>query len=287
METKNQILIYSSNDKSNLKIDVRLEDDTVWLTQAQIAELFGTKRPAITKHLINIYNSGELNEDSTSSILEHMGNKGIQKYKTKYYNLDVILSVGYRVNSINATQFRIWASKILKDYLLKGYVLNQRVYNIERKLIEHDQKFEMLLKTNLPQTEGIFYNGQIFDAYKFVIDLIKTAKHSIVLIDNYCDESVLMMLSKRTENVKAEIYTSNLSHQLKLDLKKHNQQYEPIFIHSYKKAHDRFLIIDQKDIYHIGASMKDLGKKWFAFSKINIDVEEMLTKLKTDSLPEN
>jgi hypothetical protein len=144
METKNQILIYSSNDKSNLKIDVRLEDDTVWLTQAQIAELFGTKRPAITKHLINIYNSGELNEDSTSSILEHMGNKGVQKYKTKYYNLDVILSVGYRVNSINATQFRIWASKILKDYLLKGYVLNQRVYNIERKLIEHDQKFEML-----------------------------------------------------------------------------------------------------------------------------------------------
>mgnify|MGYP005843790083 CR=1 FL=1 len=287
METKNQILIYSSNDKSNLKIDVRLEDDTVWLTQAQIAELFGTKRPAITKHLINIYNSGELNEDSTCSILEHMGNEGVQKYKTKYYNLDVILSVGYRVNSINATQFRIWASKILKDYLLKGYVLNQRVYNIERKLIEHDQKFEMLLKTNLPQTEGIFYDGQIFDAYKFVIDLIKTAKHSIFLIDNYCDESVLMMFSKRTENVKAEIYTSNLSQQLKLDLEKHNQQYESIVIRSYKKAHDRFLIIDQKDIYHIGASLKDLGKKWFAFSKINIDVEEMLTKLKTDSLPEN
>lgn len=284
METKNQILIYSSNDKSNLKIDVRLEDDTVWLTQAQIAELFGTKRPAITKHLINIYNSGELNEDSTSSILEHMGNKGIQKYKTKYYNLDVILSVGYRVNSINATQFRIWASKILKDYLLKGYVLNQRVYNIERKLIEHDQKFEMLLKTNLPQTEGIFYDGQIFDAYKFVIDLIKTAQNSIILIDNYCDESVLLMLSKRNKNVKAEIYTFNISKQLQLDLEKHNQQYESIFIHSYKKAHDRFLIIDRKDIYHIGASLKDLGKKWFAFSKINIDIEEMLTKLKTDSL---
>jgi hypothetical protein len=284
METKNQILIYSSNDKSNLKIDVRLEDDTVWLTQAQIAELFGKKRPAITKHLINIYNSGELNEDSTSSILEHMGNKGVQKYKTKYYNLDVILSVGYRVNSINATQFRIWASKILKDYLLKGYVLNQRVYNIERKLIEHDQKFEMLLKTNLPQTEGIFYDGQIFDAYKFVIDLIKTAQNSIILIDNYCDESVLLMLSKRNKNVKAEIYTFNISKQLQLDLEKHNQQYESIFIHSYKKAHDRFLIIDRKDIYHIGASLKDLGKKWFAFSKINIDIEEMLTKLKTDSL---
>lgn len=167
METKNQILIYSSNDKANLKIDVRLEDDTVWLTQAQIAELFGTKRPAITKHLINIYNSGELNEDSTSSIFEHMGNKGVQKYKTKYYNLDVILSVGYRVNSINATQFRIWASKILKDYLLKGYVLNQRVYNIERKLIEHDQKFEMLLKTNLPQLK----ESSMTDKYSMPINL--------------------------------------------------------------------------------------------------------------------
>jgi hypothetical protein len=210
--------------------------------------------------------------------------KEFKSIKTKYYNLDVILSVGYRVNSINATQFRIWASKILKDYLLKGYVLNQRVYNIERKLIEHDQKFEMLLKTNLPQTEGIFYDGQIFDAYKFVIDLIKTAQNSIILIDNYCDESVLLMLSKRNKNVKAEIYTFNISKQLQLDLEKHNQQYESIFIHSYKKAHDRFLIIDRKDIYHIGASLKDLGKKWFAFSKINIDIEEMLTKLKTDSL---
>jgi hypothetical protein len=279
METKNQILIYSSNDKANLQIDVRLEDDTVWLTQAQIAELFGTKRPAITKHLINIYNSGELNEDSTSSILEHMGNKGVQKYKTKYYNLDVILSVGYRVNSINATQFRIWASKILKDYLLKGYVLNQRVYNIERKLIEHDQKFELLLKTNLPQNEGIFFDGQIFDAYKFVVDLIKSAATSIVLVDNYCDDSVLLMLSKRSKNVKAEIYTSKISKQLKLDLDKFNQQYEEIKINLYKKSHDRFLIIDQKDVYHIGASLKDLGKKWFAFSKINIDAKELIDKL--------
>lgn len=279
MNQKNQILIYSSNDKANLKIDVRLEDDTVWLTQAQIAELFGTKRPAITKHIINIYSSGELIEDITSSILEHMGNEGVQKYKTKYYNLDVILSVGYRVNSINATQFRIWASKILKDYLLNGYVLNQRVYNIERKLIEHDQKFEILLKTNLPKTEGVFFDGQIFDAYKFVSDIIKSAQNSIILIDNYIDESVLNMFSKRAEKVNACIYTSLLNIQTKLDIEKYNQQYAPIEIKTFKKSHDRFIIIDKEIVYHIGASLKDLGKKWFAFSKIKLDANELIHKL--------
>jgi len=182
----NEIILYQPGNQP-IHIDVRIDGETVWLTQTQIAELFGTKRPAITKHIGNIFRSGELIENNTCSILEHMGNDGVQKYKTKFYNLDVILSVGYRVNSINATKFRIWANKILKDYLLKGYVLNKRVDSIEKKLIEHDQKFEMLIKTNLPQTEGIFYDGQIFDAWQFVSDLIKSARKSIALIDNYID----------------------------------------------------------------------------------------------------
>ena len=282
MNTKNQILIYSSDDKANLQIDVRLEDDTVWLTQAQIAELFGTKRPAITKHILNIYSSEELNEDTTCSILEHMGNEGVQKYKTKYYNLDVILSVGYRVNSINATQFRIWSNRVLKEYLLKGYAINQRIEKVERDVFQLKDKINSIdiqLQTSLPQTEGIFFDGQIFDAYKFVIDLIKSATASIVLIDNYCDETVLLMLSKRSRNVKVDIFTSNISRQLKLDLEKFNQQYEPLEINLYKKAHDRFLIIDRKEVYHIGTSLKDLGKKWFAFSKINIDAMELIDKL--------
>ena len=287
MESKNQILFYSSNDTSNLQIEVRFEDETIWLTQAQIAELFATQRPAITKHLKNIFDSGELIEESTCSILEHMGNNK-RIYKTKYYNLDAILSVGYRVNSKNATQFRKWSNKILKEYLLNGYVLNKRVDNIERKLLEHDQKFELLIKTALPRKEGIYYEGQIFDAYSFAADIIKTAKKSIVLIDNFVDETTLLLLSKRSSKVSCIIYTANFNQQLKLDLHKHNQQYPEIEIITYKKSHDRFLIVDGKTIYHIGASLKDLGKKtcgervepWFAFSKINLDVDYLLGKIK-------
>jgi len=278
MESKNQILFYSSNDTSNLRIEVRFEDETIWLTQAQIAELFATQRPAITKHLKNIFDSGELIEESTCSILEHMGNNK-RVYKTKYYNLDAILSVGYRVNSKNATQFRKWSNKILKEYLLNGHVLNKRVDNIERKLLEHDQKFELLIKTTLPRKEGIYYEGQIFDAYSFAADIIKLAKKSIVLIDNFVDETTLLLLSKRSTNVSCIIYTANFNQQLKLDLHKHNQQYPEIEIKTYKKSHDRFLIIDNKTIYHIGASLKDLGKKWFAFSKINLDMDYLLEKL--------
>ena len=281
MCNKNQILVYSSSEDTNLKIEVRYEDETIWLTQAQIAELFGTKRPAITKHLKNIFGSGELVEESTCSILEHMGNNN-RIYTTKYYSLDVILSVGYRVNSKNATQFRIWSNKILKEFLLKGYVLNKRVENIEKKLLEHDQKFEILIKTALPKKEGIYYEGEIFDAYSFVSDIIKTAKKSIILIDNYIDETTLLILSKRKPKVNCVIYTSHFSKQLKLDLQKYNQQYPEISIKSYKKSHDRFLIIDNEIVYHIGASIKDLGNKWFAFSKINIDVNYLLGKLENN-----
>jgi len=231
MESKNQILFYSSNDTSNLRIEVRFEDETIWLTQAQIAELFATQRPAITKHLKNIFDSGELIEESTCSILEHMGNNK-RVYKTKYYNLDAILSVGYRVNSKNATQFRKWSNKILKEYLLNGHVLNKRVDNIERKLLEHDQKFELLIKTTLPRKEGIYYEGQIFDAYSFAADIIKLAKKSIVLIDNFVDETTLLLLSKRSIKVSCRIYTANFNQQLKLDLDKHNQQYSEIEIAS-------------------------------------------------------
>ena len=279
MEKRGEIILYQPD--SEVKLEVRLEEETVWLTQEQIAALFGTKRPAITKHLSNIYNSGELAQDSTCSILEHMGNDGKQKYVTKYYNLDAILSVGYRVNSKNATLFRQWANKVLKEYLLKGYSVNQRLSNLEdrvnSKFLEHEQhlnridsKIDFFVRTSLPPVEGVFYDGQIFDAYKFATDLIRSAKKSILLIDNYVDESVLLMLSKRNAGVKADIYTQAVSRQLQLDLQKHNSQYPPISIHTYKKCHDRFLIIDGTDVWHIGASLKDLGKKMFAFSRLDI-----------------
>ncbi len=263
-----EIILYQPDEA--VKLEVRLEDETVWLTQEQIADLFGTKRPAITKHLNNIYKSGELDVDSTCSILERMGNDGKQRYTTKYYNLDAILSIGYRVNSKNATLFRKWVNSVLKDYLLKGYSINKRLSELERTVAQHTEKIDFFVRTALPPVEGIFYNGQIFDAYKFATDLVKSARRSIVLIDNYVDETVLLMLSKRSVGVSATIYTQRITQQLQLDLDRHNSQYPPIDIRTYRDSHDRFLIVDETDVYHIGASLKDLGKKMFAFSKLDI-----------------
>ena len=273
---ENEIIIYQPD--STIKLEVRLEDDTVWLTQQQIADLFGTKRPAITKHLANIYKSGELEENSTCSILEHMGNDGNQRYTTKYYNLDAILSVGYRVNSRNATLFRQWANKVLKDYLLRGYSVNQRLLymesRIDHRLLEHDKrlddltgKVDFFLKTSLPPREGILFDGQIFDAYVFVCDLIKRARKRIVLIDNYIDETVLTLLNKRNRGVLATVYTKRIDDNLRLDIERHNDQYMPVNVRTASNIHDRFLIIDDT-LYHIGASIKDLGKKLFAFSQM-------------------
>lgn len=276
MNNHGEIILYQSEDST--QFEVRIEDETVWLTQAQIAELFGTLRQAITKHLRNIFRDGELLEDSVSSILELTAADG-KKYSTKFYNLDAILSIGYRVNSKNATQFRIWANSILKEFLMKGYVLNHRMDRIEKKMLEHEQKFDLLIKTSLPPVEGIFYDGQIFDAYKFVSDIVKSAKLSIVLIDNYIDESVLLLQSKRLKGVSAIIYTSKMSQQLNLDLEKFNAQYPPIQVKLFSKSHDRFLIVDNETVYHIGASLKDLGKKWFAFSKMEMDANEIITRL--------
>jgi len=268
----NEIILYQSDNA--VELEVILENGTIWLTQAQIAELFGTRRQAITKHLKNIFDSGELSENSVSSKMELTAKDG-KNYLTNFYNLDAILSVGYRVNSKNATQFRIWANKVLKDYLLKGYAVNQRIENLERRVSATEDKIDFFVKTALPPMQGIFYDGQIFDAYKFVADLVKSATKSIVLIDNYLDESVLILLSKRKENVKCQIFTNKISTQFKLDLEKFNAQYPPVEVKEFSKSHDRFLIIDDT-IYHIGASLKDLGKKWFAFSKINLDAKLMM-----------
>ena len=272
-----EIILYQPDEA--IRLEVRMENETVWLTQEQIANLFGTKRPAITKHLNNIYNSGELDVDSTCSILEHMGNDGKQKYTTKYYNLDAILSVGYRVNSRNATLFRRWASSVLKEYLLKGYSINQRLSELEKTVALHSEKIDFFVRTSLPPVEGIFFDGQIFDAYKFASDLIRSARKSLLLIDNYVDDSVLLMLSKRNPGVTATVYTQKITPQLQLDLDKYNDQYPPINIRTYRNSHDRFLIVDDKDVYHIGASLKDLGKKLFAFSKLEIEPGLITDKL--------
>ena len=284
MEKQGEIILYQPDEA--VRLEVRLEDKTVWLTQAQIAELFQRDRTVITKHINNVFKEKELEEKSNVHFL-HIANSD---KPVKFFSLDVIISVGYRVKSVRGTQFRQWANKILKEYLLKGYSINQRLndmeyrmnnkfFQIEKTIAEHDAKIDFFVRTSLPPVEGIFFDGQIFDAYKFATDLIKSAKCSLILIDNYVDESVLLMLSKRNIGVSATIYTQRITQQLQLDLDRHNSQYPPIDIRTYRDSHDRFLIIDNTEVYHIGASLKDLGKKMFAFSKLELPVHTIIDVL--------
>ena len=248
--------------------DVRIENETVWLNRSQLAELFARDVKTIGKHVSNALRE-ELAGISVVAKFATTATDG-KVYQVEYYNLDMVLSVGYRVKSSRGIEFRRWANKVLKEYLLKGYSVNRRLTGLEHTVAEHSRKIDFFVRTSLPPVEGIFYDGQLFDAYKFATDLIRSARVSLLLIDNYVDESVLLMLSKRNAGVKADIYTQAVSHQLQLDMQKHNSQYPPIGIHTYKKCHDRFLIVDGSDVYHIGASLKDLGKKMFAFSKLEI-----------------
>jgi hypothetical protein len=276
-DNKGEIILYQPDD--SLKLEVRVEDETVWLTQTQMAELFQTTVPNINLHLKNIFEEGELEHITTikdSLIVRKEGKRQVQR-NISLYNLDVIISIGYRIKSRPATLFRIWATKTLKEYILKGYAIHQRFERIEHRVTETEKKIDFFVKTSLPPQEGIFFDGQIFDAYTFVADLIKSAQKSIVLIDNYINESVLLLLSKRTKSVNATIHTT-VSSQLQLDLQKHNAQYPPINIISFTRSHDRFLFIDN-DVYHIGASLKDLGKKWFAFSKMGLDAKTLLQNI--------
>ncbi len=284
----NEIVIYQTIDKT-VQVEIQFKHETFWLTQQQIAELFGTQRPAITKHLGNIFKSGELDEKVVSSILEHTTQHGAIKGKTqdvkvKYYNLDVVLSIGYRVNSIRATQFRIWANKILKDYLLKGYAINNRMNRIEdsvHALTEKVNQIDLQINTQLIPTQGVFFNGQVFDAYELASRIIRSATQSIVLIDNYIDETTLTHLAKKENGVKVLLLTGKVNKQLNLDVQKANEQYQHFDLKPFTHSHDRFLIIDNNEVYHLGASLKDLGRKWFAFSKLETrSVESIMNEVK-------
>lgn len=274
-----EIILYQPDE--TVKLDVRIEDETVWLTQAQIVELFQSSKANISEHIKNIYEQEELEESSTVRDFRTVRQEGKRQVvrNLTYYNLDAIISIGFRVNSKRGIQFRQWANSVLKEYLLKGYSINQRLSELEKTVALHSEKIDFFVRTSLPPVEGIFFDGQIFDAYKFATDLIKTARKSLLLIDNYVDDSVLLMLSKRNPGVSATIYTQKITAQLQLDLDKHNDQYPPINIRTYRNSHDRFLIVDDKEVYHIGASLKDLGKKMFAFSKLEIDPGLITDKL--------
>ena len=265
----NEIILYQPD--GSISLEVRVENETVWLTQAQMAELFQKDRTVITRHINNIFKEEELDFESNVHFL-HIANSD---RPIGLYNLDVIISVGYRVKSKVGTQFRRWANSVLKNYIIRGYAVNQRIERLEQRVSEHDHKINFFVRAALPPTQGIFFDGQIFDAYVFASDLIKSAKESIVLIDNYIDESVLLLLSKRNSGVPARIITRKISPLLAVDLAKHNQQYPLITIEESLRYHDRFLIIDGT-VYHVGASLKDLGKKLFAFSKLDVPAEMLV-----------
>ena len=264
---KGEIVMYQPDE--TIRLEVRVENESVWLTQQQMAELFKATKQNVSLHIRNIYEEGELEEFST--VKEYLtvrkeGKRTVRR-RVNLYNLDVIISVGYRVKSIRGTRFRQWANRVLKEYLLNGYSINRRFEYIEQRLATAEQKIDFFVRSSLPPVEGVFYDGQIFDAYVQIASLIKQAKQSILLIDNYIDETTLTMLSKRNINVSATIYTRQLSQQQQLDIQRHNQQYPPIAVNLCQRNHDRFLIIDDV-VYLFGTSLKDAGKKLFAYIKM-------------------
>lgn len=274
---ENEIVLYQPNDAIHL--EVRLEEDTVWLNRNQMAILFGRDVKTIGKHIKNALRE-ELKGVATVAnfaIVQNEGGRSVVRV-VEFYNLDMVLSVGYRVKSSQGILFRQWANTVLKDYLLKGYSINQRFERLEHRMSHAEEKIDFFVRTALPPVEGIFYDGQIFDAYTFVSDLIRSAKRRIVLFDNYVDDTVLTLLDKRADGVSARIFTRSITQQLALDLQRHNAQYQPVAIDEFQNAHDRFLCIDDT-VYHIGASLKDLGKKWFAFSRMEIDADALHSRM--------
>jgi prophage antirepressor-like protein len=273
------IVVYNNGE---LELKVSVDNETVWLTQKQIAEVFDVNVPAISKHIKNIYQDNELNQFSTVSILEIVqkeGNREVSR-SVEHYNLDIILAIGYRTNSSKAIKFRQWATTVLKNYIQNGYAINEHKINeLRLSTLENDIAIiKSHIKNNsIELKQGIFYDGQVFDAYVFVSELIKSAKNRIVIIDNYIDETVLTLFSKNA-SVEITIYTQTISKQLTLDIEKYNKQYNKLNVKTTKKFHDRFMLVDDA-VYHIGASLKDLGNKVFAFSKIDIASFEILKKL--------
>ena len=283
-----EIVMYQPDE--TIRLEVRVENETVWLTQQQMAELFLTTKQNVSLHVNNIFREDELTKSSVVKESLTTAKDG-KRYKTKMYNLDVIISVGYRVKSKRGTMFRQWANRVLKEYIIRGYVINQQLKmlqeRMESKFLDYDyklndmqNKIDFFVRSSLPPLEGIFYDGQIFDAYAHIISLIKQAKQSIILIDNYINVDTLTMLSQRTANVSATIYTRQLSQQQQLDIRRHNQQYPPINICTTQHNHDRFLIIDD-DVYLFGASLKDAGKKLFAYIKMQeTSSQELINRIK-------
>ena len=279
-QTNESVVIYQSADNA-VRLDVQLAEETVWLTQQQMTVLFDSTVPNISMHIRNIFKEEELVKEATVKnflIVQNEGGRAVTR-QVQCYNLDVIISVGYRVKSKRGTQFRQWATKVLNQYIRQGYAVSNRFEKLEQRMTNVENQIESFVHAALPPKEGIFADGQIYDAYEFIERLIKSAKKTIVLIDNYVDESVLTMLSGKNKGVQVDIYTKELSNALLLAQDKFNSQYGNLSLHQTNRVHDRFMIIDNQTIYLIGASLKDAGKRLFAFTKMSATHIEELKKL--------
>ena len=279
-QTNESVVIYQSADNA-VRLDVQLAEETVWLSQKQMTVLFDSTVPNISMHIRNIFKEEELVKEATVKnflIVQNEGGRAVTR-QVQCYNLDVIISVGYRVKSRRGTQFRQWATKVLNQYIRQGYAVSNRFEKLEQRMTNVENQIESFVHAALPPKEGIFADGQIYDAYEFIERLIKSAKKSILLIDNYVDESVLTMLSGKNKGVQVDIYTKELSNALLLAQDKFNSQYGNLSLHQTNRVHDRFMIIDNQTIYLIGASLKDAGKRLFAFTKMSATHIEELKKL--------
>ncbi len=287
---KSEIILYQPNE--TVSLEVRLDEETVWLSQAQMAELFGKDQSVIARHISNVFKEGEQEKESNMQILHNT----LSKYKpTTVYSLDVIISVGYRVKSQRGVLFRKWANSVLREYLLRGYAVNHRFERIEQNMQEHFQKYDDILqdhqnkidffvRTSLPPVEGLMHEGQIFDARACVENLIKQAKREVIMIDGYVDAATFEILDVRQKGVSATIYTERIGESLLRIKELHDSQYTDKTIELKKYAenfHDRFLIIDDV-VYHFGASFKDLGNRLFAFNKMGLDKNLILSAVKGD-----
>ena len=272
--SKGEIVMYQPDE--TIRLEVRVENETVWLNRQQMATLFGRDVKTIGKHVNNALHEELANVPTVANfaIVQNEGGRLVNR-NIEFYNLDMVLSVGYRVKSDRGIKFRQWANRVLKEYLIKGYAVNNRIEKLEQRVAKTEEKIDFFVR---------IYDGQIFDAYAQIISLIKQAKRSVVLIDNYISADTLTMLSNRDANVSATIYTQKVSGQLQLDIDKHNAQYPPVKVELFNKAHDRFLLIDD-EVHHIGASIKDLGKKWFAFTLLkDIKSDELIRKMQESTI---
>lgn len=284
-EVANEIIVYQPDE--TVRLDVRLQDDTVWLNRRQLAQLFGRDIKTIGKHIANelreelagMQNANNPTVANFATVQDESGRQVIRQ--VEYYNLDMILSVGYRVKSPQGILFRRWATKVLKEYLLKGYAVNDRFERLERRVAKTEERINYFVRTSLPPMEGVLFEGQICDGHEVAMKIIKSARKSIVLIDNWVDGSVFTMLGARKRGVSARVYSKKFGAETRLALEKHNAQYAPIEYVQYSGAHDWFLILDGETVYHLGASLKDLGTKLFAFSKLSIPASDILSALRT------